>query len=132
MKSEIDAKTLKTLGIVLKSTELLESAYNQYRGLAMLPLTSSMQLLVLDLDNLPTKPIPFKEVFLKWLLQVNETRIMNEDEPILTYDLAKRCPIWKIISMPVKSMLMSRDRVMKPPKLKTSREQTKPKGINRK
>ena len=123
------ANQLKALGIALKSTSLLEDAYQQFKALPLLPLKTSMQLLVIDLNNLPTKPIPFKEVFIRWLLQINESRLINGDEPLLTYELAKRCPIWKLIKMPVKSVTMSRDRIMQAPKLKTVRQQQKPKGI---
>ena len=132
MTTEQDAAAaLKALGITFKSTSLLEMAYDAFKGVAMLPLATGMQLLVLDLNNLPTKPIPFKEVFIRWMMQANESRIMNGEEPILTYDLAKRCPIWKLIKMPVKSMTMSRDKIMKAPKIQTVRKQNTPKNINK-
>lgn len=132
MNNEPDANTLKTLGIAFKSTSLLEAAYSKYRGVALLPLVTSIRILVLDLDNLPTKPIPFKEVFLRWMLQANESRMINDEEPIMSYELARMCPIWKLIKMPVKSLQMTRDKVMKPPKVITVRQQARPKGINRK
>lgn len=132
MNNEPDANTLKTLGIAFKSTSLLEEAYSKYRGIALLPLVTSIRVLVLDLDNLPTKPIPFKEVFLRWMLQANESRMINDEEPIMSYELARMCPIWKLIKMPVKSLQMTRDKVMKPPKVITVRQQARPKGINRK
>lgn len=131
MNNETDAKTLKTLGIALKSTSLLEAAYEQYKALPVLPLKTTMQLLVIDLNNLPTKPIAFKEVFIRWMLQANESRIMNGDEPLLTFELARMCPIWKLIKMPVKSVTMSRDKIMQAPKLKTVRQQAQPKSINK-
>lgn len=130
MNNEPDAKTLKTLGIALKSTSLLEAAYATYRGIALLPLIANTRVLVLDLDNLPTKPIPFKEVFLRWMLQANEGRMINDEEPIMAYELARMCPIWKLIKMPVKSLQMTREKVMKPPKVLTVRQQARPKGIN--
>lgn len=132
MNNEIDSKTLKTLGIALRSTSLLQEAYELYRGLPILPLKTSMQLLVIDLDNLPVKPIPFKEVFIRWMLQANESRMINGEEPFMSYELAKMCPIWKLIKMPVRSVTMSRDRIMQAPKLKTVRQQAQPKGINSK
>jgi hypothetical protein len=132
MNREIDSKTLKILGIALKDTSLLQMAYEQYRALALLPLKTSMQLLVIDLNNLPTKPIPFKEVFIRWMLQANESRMINNEEPIMSYELAKMCPIWKIIKMPVRSVTMSRDKIMQAPKLKIVRQQAQPKGINSK
>lgn len=132
MNTEPDANTLKTLGIVFKSTSLLEEAYSKYRGIALLPLVTNMRVLVLDLDSLPLKPLPFKEVFLRWMMQVNETRMINEEEPIMSYELARMCPIWKLIKMPVKSLQMTREKVMKPPKVLTARQQQRPKGINRK
>lgn len=132
MNTESDPSTLKTLGIVFKSTSLLEEAYGKYRGIALLPLVTNTRILVLDLDSLPIKPIPFKEVFLRWMMQANETRMINEEEPLMTYELARMCPIWKLIKMPVKSLQMTREKVMKPPKVITARQQQQPKGINRK
>lgn len=132
MNTDSDAANqLKALGIALKSTSLLEDAYSQLSAMPMLPLTTSMQLLVIDLNNLPTRPIPFKEIFIRWMLQVNEGRLINGDEPLLSYNLAKRCPIWKLIKMPVRSMTMVRDKVIQAPKLKlkTVRQQQTPKGI---
>jgi hypothetical protein len=131
MNTEIDAQSLKALGIMLKSTSLLEAAYERYRAIPLLPLTTNMQVLVLDLDNLPVKPIPFKEVFLRWMMQANEGRMINGEEPIMTYELARMCPIWKVISMPVKSLAMTRDKVMKPPKIQTARQQARPGSINK-
>jgi hypothetical protein len=131
MNTEIDAKTLKTLGIMLKSSGLLEAAYERYRAIPLLPLSTNMQMLVLDLDNLPVKPIPFKEVFLRWMMQANESRMINGDEPLMTYELARMCPIWKLIKMPIKSLAMTRDKVMKPPKIQTVRQQSQPGSINK-
>lgn len=133
MKGETDTKTtLKALGIALKSTTLLEDAYQRLRGLPMIPLKTNMQLLVIDLDNLPTKPLPFKEVFIKWMLQANESRLINGEEPILSYELAKMCPLWKLIRMPIRSLTMSREKMIKPPKLQTVSKQQRPRGINSK
>lgn len=131
MNTDPDSKTLKTLGIVFKSSTLLEEAYSKYRAVGLLPLVTNMQMLVLDLDNLPTKPLPFKEVFLRWMLQANESRMINNEEPIMSYELARMCPIWKLIKMPVKSLRMTREKVMKPPKVLTVRQQQRPKGINK-
>ena len=131
MNTEIDAKTLKTYGIMLKSTSLLEAAYEQYRAIPLLPLSTNMQMLVLDLDNLPIKPIPFKEIFLRWMMQANEGRMINGEEPLMTYELARLCPIWKVIKMPIKSLAMTRDKVMKPPKIQTVRQQAQPGSINK-
>ena len=122
---------LKSLGIFLKSSGILEMAYNKYRGLAMLPLSTTMNIMILDLDNLPVKPFKFKEVFIRWMLQMNEGRIMNGEEPILTYNLAKRCPIWKICKMPIKSAGISKDSLLKPPSLKTVSRISQPKNINK-
>ena len=122
---------LKALGIFLKSSDILEKAYGQFRGLAMLPLTTSMNILMLDLNNLPVKPFNFKEVFIRWILQVNEKRILNGDEPIITYNIAKQCPIWKLYKMPVSSSKIYGNTALNLPSLKTISNITKPKNINK-
>jgi hypothetical protein len=123
----VDAKALKELGIFLKDTDLLTMAYGLYRGIALLPLAAGKNVLVLDLDNLPSKPIPCKEIFIRWWLQVNEPRILKGEDPVITYSIAKMCPIWKLIPMPIRPIGVSK--LHKLPSIKTISQQIKPTGI---
>ena len=112
-----DIKELQELGIFLKDNELLTMAFSAYRALAMLPVVEGMHILILDLDNLPTEPFSFKEIFLKWWLQANEARISKGEDPILTYSIAKLCPVWKLVPMPIRPL--GATKLFKLPPIKT-------------
>jgi hypothetical protein len=125
----LDFAELKALGIVLKSSSTIERAYEKLKGIPLLPIAGD-KMLVLDLDSLPTKPIPFKEVFLRWAIAANEGRLLNREDPIFPYELVKRCPLWRTISMPIKTFKMTKEGLFNKPKLGPSKQQ--PGTINRK
>jgi hypothetical protein len=54
-------------------------------------------------------PIPFKDIFIMWLIEINMPRIESGQPPIITYDLISRCPLWKIIRPPLKRLTMTRE-----------------------
>lgn len=126
-----DFEKLKELGITLRSSTAIERAYESLKAIPMLPITGQ-KLLVLDLNSLPSKPIPFKEVFLKWALAANEGRLLVGDDPIFPYELVKRCPLWKAIPAPIRTLDLTQERLFNKPAFKTIGNQPKIKTINRK
>ena len=127
---EMDAKILKTYGIVLGNSSLIVKAYESLSGLAMLPI-EGRDLLVLDLDALPLKPLPFKEVFLKWALRLNEGRMLQGEEPIFPFELVKACPLWRVIPMPIRRMGMTQEGMFGKPTIKTASKSLRPGSINK-
>jgi hypothetical protein len=115
----LDNEVLKQYGIVLKDTKILTMVYSKYEALVSLPISDS-KMLGIDLTLLPNKPIPFKEVLLKWLLMANEPRLLVNEEPLFPMALIKQCPIWKVIRMPVVTI-----------ELKAQVEENKSKTINK-
>jgi hypothetical protein len=97
----VDARILKAYGIALRNTHIVSQAYEQFKGIAILPMVGN-NFMILDLDALPREPIPFKEVIIRWLLECNEGRIRSGQEPIFTYALVLSCPLWKVIKPPLR------------------------------
>jgi hypothetical protein len=106
----VNNEELKTLGIALNMTGLLEQAYSQYRTLLLLPMLGSA--MGLDLSALPKEPFSFKEVFLKWALQANQPRIEQGQAPIFTLKLVLACPLWKLVKAPLISMKLTKDSLL--------------------
>jgi hypothetical protein len=126
----MDFEKLKAIGMAFKSSSTIERAYETLKGIPMLPIAGD-KLLVLDLDSLPTKPLPFKEVFLRWALTANEGRMLNGDDPIFPYALVKTCPLWKVIPMPIKTLKLTKEGLFNKPSIKTASAQPKVSSINR-
>jgi hypothetical protein len=128
---DIDAKILKAYGIVLGNSSLVAKAYDSLRGIAVLPIEGK-DLLVLDLNSLPTKPIPFKEVFLRWALRLNEGRMLAGEDPIFPFELVKACPLWKTVRMPLRRLDMTQEGMFNKPLIKGVSKAPKLGSINKK
>lgn len=126
----MDSDKLKALGITLKSSTALERAYEELKGIPLLPIEGN-KLMVLDLNALPTKPLPFKEIFLRWALSVQEGRILFGDDPIFPYELVKRCPIWKLVSIPIRTLKLTQEGMFNKPSVTTVGKQPKVGSINK-
>lgn len=109
---------------------MIEQAYEKLKAVPILPMNGN-KLMVLDLDSLPVKPIPMKEIFLKWALMANESRMMKGEEPIFPYKLVKACPLWKLISAPIKTLVPTQEGLFNKPGIKTVSQQAKIKSINK-
>lgn len=107
----MDLNELKALGIVLQDSALLVEAYGRHKAQLILPIEGDS--LALDLNKLPLKPFPFKEVFLKWALQANEPRLRKGQEPIFPMTLVKMCPLWKLVPAPIIRLDLNKDSLLK-------------------
>jgi hypothetical protein len=56
----------------------------------------------IDLTALPTKPVNYREVFVKWLIIVNRQRLSSGMELLCNYEVIKACPLWSVFPMPFK------------------------------
>jgi hypothetical protein len=55
-----------------------------------------------DLSVLPTKPVNYREIFVKWLIVVNKQRLQRGEEILCNYEIVKLCPLWSVFPMPFK------------------------------
>lgn len=108
----MDTSQLKALGIVFKDSDVLAEAYSKHKSQLLIPVVG-MTGLALDLNSLPTKPFSFKEVFLKWAMQANESRIAMGREPLFTLGLVKACPLWKLVPPPFITLGMDKETLLK-------------------
>lgn len=109
----MDNNELKALGIVFRDTDLLAAAYAKHKLQLILPIYGAGATLALDLNALPTKPFNFKEVFLKWALQANESRLAAGKEPVFPMGLIQACPLWKLVPAPFVSLDLTKEGLLK-------------------
>lgn len=111
-------QTLKELGIKFKDKSLLEQYYKQ---LSAVFITDAMMAshagMVLDLNSLPNDPIPFKEAFIKWLIEVNMPRLESGQQPVITYEVIMKCPLWRLVRPPLKRLEMTQEGLFSQPKV---------------
>ena len=91
--------------------------YKSHKGI-LLPLVSSQlsnQGYFLDLDSLPIHPIPFKELFIRWLIAINKDRISNNQPVIVTYGIVLNCPLWRAIKCPIKKVSLTKESMFNKP-----------------
>ena len=74
----------------------------------------SMTIFGVDLTVLPTKPVDYRAAFIKWLIKVNEPRLRAGNDLLITYDIVKRCPLWRMIPMPFRSLELTKVALRKP------------------
>ena len=101
----------------LKAAWLTE-LYKSYKGILLPSLDQQLsdKGLILDLDSLPTTPVPFKELFIKWLISVNRTRIERGDGVIVTKEIVLACPLWRMVKCPLRSLKLTREGLFGKPK----------------
>jgi hypothetical protein len=85
----MDNEALKQYGIVLKDTRILTLVYSKYESLVSLPI-SDTKMLGIDLSLLPNKPLPFKEVLIKWLLMSRHGCLASSTKTVM----ASRTGTW--------------------------------------
>lgn len=52
-----------------------------------------------------------KEFFIRWLFEVNRPRLIQGLPLLVTYGIIKQCPLWKVIPMPYRNIVMTKDAV---------------------
>jgi len=85
--------------------------YSSNRAILIPSMTKQLSTvgLILDLDTLPSKPYPFKELFIRWLISVNKPRLMKNEPIIITQSIIIKCPIWKIVKCPLKRITLTKE-----------------------
>jgi hypothetical protein len=96
--------------------------YKSYRGILVPSLTKQLSTagLILDLDSLPTKPYPFKELFIRWLISINKPRLMKKEPIIITQLIVMKCPLWRIVKCPLKRIDLTKEGVFNKPSVATT------------
>ena len=97
-------------------TDKFVSDYLQTHRVIVMPMVnrSLNMLITINLQQLPQSPVNFAEILIRWIIFVNKPRIEAGKEILITYDIIKKCPIWKIIKMPIKTLKATRTALNKP------------------
>lgn len=103
------------------------------RGIIVPSVSRSLNsILFINLQQLPRTPVNFPEILLRWIIFVNRKRIENNEEIIITYEIIKSCPIWKVIEMPIKNLSLTKESLNKSKGPVPSRKTNKIGSINKK
>lgn len=89
-------------------------------------------ILFINLQQLPRQPINFPEILLRWIIFVNRKRIENGEEILITYEIIKSCPIWKVIEMPITRLNLTKESLNKNKGPVPTRKTVKMGSINKK
>lgn len=71
--------------------------------------------LYLDLDSLPIRPIPFKELFIRWLIVLNRDRLKDGLPVFINQQVVRACPLWNIIKCPMKKIKLTKEGMFNKP-----------------
>ena len=72
--------------------------------------------LILDLNSLPLKPYPFKELFIRWLISINRDRLTKGQPIIINKSIVMMCPLWRIVKCPLKHIVLTKEGMFNKPK----------------
>lgn len=132
-KTYTEADQMKLLGIALNEPGMVEQYYHKLRGIIIDSMSNNpVKGLYLDLNSLPDEPFPFKTIFIKWLISVNLDRIKKGEEIVTDISVVLKCPIWKVIKAPIKSISMNKESLFNKPTVTTLGKKTRPGSINKK
>jgi hypothetical protein len=70
-----------------------------------------------------------QEYFIRWLFEVNRRRLEQGLELMVTYDIIKQCPLWKVIPMPYRNLKMTKESALELSKLIPPEKRLKFHGI---
>lgn len=101
----------------------ITEAYEAQKGILLLSVNDQLSTrgFILDLNSLPLKPYPFKELFIRWLIVINKNRILSGHAIIVTRELIMKCPIWKIVKCPIIKITLTKEKLFNKPTTSTAR-----------
>jgi hypothetical protein len=102
------SKTYKTEDLIFDSSKMNFNDYIEKNAIMFIPTIKSKMLTMggLKLDLLP--PL-VKEYFIKWIFEINRRRLEQGLPLMITYDIIKQCPLWKIIPMPYRNYSLNKE-----------------------
>ena len=85
--------------------------YKSYKGILIPSMKNQLSTsgLFLDLDSLPLKPYPFKELFIRWLIFINKDRIKYNQPIFINAAIIHTCPLWRIVKCPIKKITLTKE-----------------------
>ena len=122
---------LKTEDLVFDPKKMTFNDYVAQNAVMFLPGINTKMLTMggLKLGLLP--PLA-QEYFVRWLFEVNRRRLEQGLELMVTYDIIKQCPLWKVIPMPYRNIKMDKETVAALDKLIPPEKRLKFSAINKK
>jgi len=122
---------LKTEDLVFDPKKMTFNDFIANNAVMMLPGISTKMLTMGGL-RLGLLPPLAQEYFVRWLFEVNRRRLEQGLELMVTYDIIKQCPLWKVIPMPYRNIKMTKESVAALDKLIPPEKRLKFQAINKK
>jgi len=96
--------------------------YDSYKAILLPDVNNQLSTtgLLLDLNSLPINPVPFKELFIKWLILINRDRLAKGQSILINEIIVKSCPLWKLIRCPLKKITLTKVGMFNKPKASVS------------
>jgi len=97
--------------------EWITKQYTSYKAILIPSMTKQLSIsgLILDLDSLPTRPFPFKELFIRWLISINKERISQGLPVFVNQAIIRMCPLWNVIKCPLKKIKLTKEGMFNKP-----------------
>lgn len=124
-------KQLPTEDLVFDPKKMTFNDYVAQNAVMMLPGINAKMLTMGGL-RLGLLPPLAQEYFVRWLFEVNRRRLEQGHELMVTYDIIKQCPLWKIIPMPYRNIKMTKETVAALDQLIPPEKRLKFQAINKK
>jgi hypothetical protein len=97
--------------------EWITQSYMSYKAILLPSMTKQLGIsgLILDLDSLPIRPIPFKELFIRWLISINKDRLKQGLPIFINQQIVRMCPLWGMIKCPLKKIELTKEGMFNKP-----------------
>lgn len=97
--------------------EWITEEYKSYKAILLPSMTKQLSIsgLILDLDSLPLKPVPFKELFIRWLILINKDRLAKGLPVFISQQIVRTCPLWNIVKCPLKKINLTKEGMFNKP-----------------
>ena len=91
--------------------------YKSYKAILIPSMNKQLSVsgLILDLDSLPIRPIPFKELFIRWLIAINKDRLARGLPVFINQTVVRTCPLWNLIKCPLKKIKLTKEGMFNKP-----------------
>lgn len=104
-------------------------SFIEENGLLFMP-TINQNLALMGGLRLDLLPELAREIFIKWLFEVNKPRLLQGLPLLITYPIVKQCPLWKIIPMPYRQIKLNKDTSVQLAKMMQPQDRLRFKAIN--
>lgn len=110
------------------NADAFELMYQNQRAVFLHAFDKPINGYLLDLGALSME---LADVFLRWMTEINYERISHNEQPIMTLELAMKCPLWKVVDPPIRRISLTQEGMFNQPSVRGAFGTRVGGGINR-